>query len=278
MRLRTTILIAGLALAAGPLFAAEVDLSKLPPASTKTGLTYTKDIRPMLEATCFRCHGEGDRPRAGLRLDSLASVLKGSDNGKVVEPGNSTKSLLLIAASGIDEEKAMPPRRGGRGGGMMVAPTNLATHIFTQADKDKDQKLTREELTAFANVLFEQMDTNRLGSIDQKNLVAGLTAVLAQAAPAGGGGFGGAGGFAGGRGPATPGAPAGGNAPGAQAAAGRAGQPGARPGGAPVAPGAQAGANQGRGGPAGPGGAVVSMPLTAEQVGLIRAWIDQGAK
>ena len=136
MKIQTAVSILGFALASGSLFAADIDLTKLPSPSTKTGLTYAKDIRPILEATCFRCHGEGDRPRAGLRLDSLASVLKGSDNGKVVESGSSAKSLLVIAVSGLDEEKAMPPRRGGRGG-LMVAPAMLATQILTQADKTK---------------------------------------------------------------------------------------------------------------------------------------------
>jgi hypothetical protein len=44
-------------------------------------------------------------------------VLKGSEHGKVVVPGKSTESLLLIAVSHLDEEKAMPPKmRPGRGG------------------------------------------------------------------------------------------------------------------------------------------------------------------
>jgi len=34
----------------------------------------------------------------------------------------------------------------------------------------------------------------------------------------------------------------------------------------------------GRGGPGGPGGGPPAKPLTPQQVGLIRAWIDQGAK
>ena len=103
--------------AAGPDLS-KVDLSKLPPAAKKSGLTYEKDIRPILEASCFRCHG-ADRQRGELRLDSLGALLKGGENGKVVEPGRSTKSLLVIAAAQIDDETAMPPKRrpgGGPGG------------------------------------------------------------------------------------------------------------------------------------------------------------------
>jgi hypothetical protein len=51
------------------------------------------------------------------------------------------------------------------------------------------------------------------------------------------------------------------------------------PGGGPDGPGGP----EGRGGPNGPGGppggfGPPSKALTAEQVGLVRAWIDQGAK
>ena len=40
-----------------------------------------------------------------------------SEDGKVIVPGDSKKSLLVIAAAQIDDETAMPPKRGpGRGG------------------------------------------------------------------------------------------------------------------------------------------------------------------
>ena len=100
--------------------AASVDLTKLPPAAKQDGVTYAKDIKPIFESSCLRCHGS-ERPKAGLRLDSLESVLKGSKDGKVIVPGKSQDSLLVIAVARLDEEKAMPPkpRAGGfrRGGG-----------------------------------------------------------------------------------------------------------------------------------------------------------------
>jgi hypothetical protein len=103
-------------------------------------------------------------------------------DGKVIVPGASKKSLLVIAAAQIDEETAMPPK------------------------------------------------------------------------PKPGGQFGGPGG------PGARGGP--GNRP--------PGGPGAGPGNRP--PGE-------RGGPGGPGGfGPPPKPLTPEQVALIRAWVDQGAK
>ena len=69
------------------------ELSKLPPPAKTTGVTYVKDIRPIFETSCFRCH-TGDRPKAALRLDSLDSVLKGSTEGRVIIPGESEHSAL----------------------------------------------------------------------------------------------------------------------------------------------------------------------------------------
>src|SRR5436309_496492 len=86
----------------------KLDVSKLPAPADKKGLTYAKDIRPIFEVSCFRCHGE-ERQKGDLRLDSLEALLKGGEDGKVVVPGNSKKSVLVIAVAQINEELAMPP-------------------------------------------------------------------------------------------------------------------------------------------------------------------------
>lgn len=108
------LLLAGFAATA--LSAAEPDLSKLPAPSTQKDVTYAKDIKPMFEATCFRCHGPQDH-KGGLRLDSLDAALKGSKDGKVITPGDSAKSVLVIAVAQLDPETAMPPKGRGRGRG-----------------------------------------------------------------------------------------------------------------------------------------------------------------
>ena len=111
-----------LAASASPLLASP-DVSKLPQPAKQEGVTYAKDIRPLFEASCLRCHG-AERPKAGLRLDSLEGVLKGSKDGKVVVPGQSEKSQLVIAVARIDDETAMPPkpRAGKRGGPQGTGP------------------------------------------------------------------------------------------------------------------------------------------------------------
>jgi Planctomycete cytochrome C len=95
----------GLSLAA---FAKDVDLSKLPPASSQQGVTFDKDIKPIFDHSCVKCHS-GEKPKGKLHLDSLAGVLKGGED-KVVEPGESTKSMLIINVAHLgDEDDWMPP-------------------------------------------------------------------------------------------------------------------------------------------------------------------------
>ena len=96
--------------------AADIDWSKLPPASTKTGLNFTNDILPMFKASCVGCHS-GGRARAQLRLDTLEGVLKGTEKGPILTAGDGMNSLLVKAVSQLDSEIAMPPKPRGRGPG-----------------------------------------------------------------------------------------------------------------------------------------------------------------
>jgi mono/diheme cytochrome c family protein len=86
-----------------------VDLSKIPPASPKTGVTYGTDIKPIFDKSCTTCHG-AEKHKGRLRLDGLEGVLKGGEDGKVVVPGNGAGSMLVqnIAHAG-DPEAYMPP-------------------------------------------------------------------------------------------------------------------------------------------------------------------------
>jgi len=83
---------------------------KLPPASSKMGVTYATDIKPVFDNSCVKCHS-GDKPKAHLKLDTLEGALKGSHDGKVVIPGDSAKSILVqaIAHATKDHDQWMPP-------------------------------------------------------------------------------------------------------------------------------------------------------------------------
>lgn len=106
-------LLAGSVLVAGAtVFAADVDVSKLPPAATQTGITFDKDIKPIFEKSCFKCHGP-EKKKGDLRVDSLEATLKGGENGPNVVKGNSAKSTLVHAIARVTEDEAMPPEGKG---------------------------------------------------------------------------------------------------------------------------------------------------------------------
>ncbi len=81
----------------------------LPPPSGKADVSYAADIKPIFDASCVRCHASG-KAKAKLRLDSLPNALHGGEHGKVIQPGNSSASLLIHCVAHLGEkDKHMPP-------------------------------------------------------------------------------------------------------------------------------------------------------------------------
>lgn len=136
-----------------------VDLSKLPPASTKTGVTFATDIKPIFDADCSACHG-ATRPSGGLRLDTLDGVMAGSrgrgggPNTPVVIPGDSKNSVLVIAVARLNPRTAMPrplrrrggPGFGGPGGGPGGPPPGADTNTAATPPPPQPKNLTPEEV------------------------------------------------------------------------------------------------------------------------------------
>ncbi len=91
-----------------------LDPAKLPPPANKS-VTYGSDIKPLFEHSCVKCHGE-QKPKGKLRLDSLEGILKGGEDGKVVEPGKSEKSMLVLNIAYLgDSDDFMPPPKNKLG-------------------------------------------------------------------------------------------------------------------------------------------------------------------
>jgi outer membrane protein assembly factor BamB len=66
-----------------------------------------------------------------------------------------------------------PGGRGGFGPGMFVAP-----QMVSQADKNGDQKLTKEEFAALADAWFAKLDPDKAGKLTQEKFVEKLGEVL----------------------------------------------------------------------------------------------------
>jgi cytochrome c553 len=71
------------------------------------GLTFEKDVRPIVKAHCTHCHGEEEEPKGGVDLRLRRFMDKALDEGKhVVVPGKPEESeLVLLIRSGEMPEK-----------------------------------------------------------------------------------------------------------------------------------------------------------------------------
>jgi hypothetical protein len=68
---------------------------------------FATQVHPILASRCAPCHA-GDKPPAGLSLNSRASALKGGSSGPAITPGDS-KSSLLIQKITKQKGAVMPP-------------------------------------------------------------------------------------------------------------------------------------------------------------------------
>ena len=68
---------------------------------------YDQEVRPILEARCFKCHGDGKRPKGGLRLNHRSRLLRGGASGPAWNESDPRNSLILSAIR--YETYEMPP-------------------------------------------------------------------------------------------------------------------------------------------------------------------------
>ena len=69
---------------------------------------YLRDIKPLLRARCYACHGTLKR-KARLRLDTALAIRAGGRGGAAVEPGEPQASLLIERVTATDPDERMPP-------------------------------------------------------------------------------------------------------------------------------------------------------------------------
>lgn len=84
------------------------DASKLPPAA-KTKVDYDKQIKPLFEASCVKCHS-GEKPKSKYSMEKLADTIKGGSSGDAaIIPGNSAKSPFVHYLADLVVDMEMPP-------------------------------------------------------------------------------------------------------------------------------------------------------------------------
>jgi hypothetical protein len=69
---------------------------------------YLRDIKPILKARCYTCHGSR-KQESSLRLDTAAAIRSGGDSGAAIDLTDGTASLLLERVTSADDSDRMPP-------------------------------------------------------------------------------------------------------------------------------------------------------------------------
>lgn len=85
------------------------------PRSSK--LSFEKDIRPILKANCFDCHGESESPKGDLDLRLRRWMIRGGKSGAAIVPGHPDQSRMLK----LVREGEMPKRE------KKLTPAEMAT-------------------------------------------------------------------------------------------------------------------------------------------------------
>ena len=58
-------------------------------------VSFSKDVQPILEQSCVKCHGGSDGKKGGLSLKTYDELMQGGQDGKIVTPGDAVNSPLV---------------------------------------------------------------------------------------------------------------------------------------------------------------------------------------
>jgi len=71
---------------------------------------FNRDVRSILSANCFECHGPDEKSReAGLRLDTFEGATADNDGVRAIVPGDPASSEILRRLTTSDPSDRMPP-------------------------------------------------------------------------------------------------------------------------------------------------------------------------
>lgn len=74
---------------------------------------YEAVLKPLLRERCVSCHGALQQ-KAGLRLDTVAGMLRGGKHGPALVTGKAEQSAMVQRVSSTDADERMPPEHEGQ--------------------------------------------------------------------------------------------------------------------------------------------------------------------
>jgi hypothetical protein len=82
--------------------------SQLPQPANRP-VDFAKDIKPLFEAACVKCHAKG-KDKGGFSLETRERFLNGGDTGAAAVVGKSEDSYLVELVSSSDSDEVMPKK------------------------------------------------------------------------------------------------------------------------------------------------------------------------
>lgn len=140
-----------------------------PASAADSELFFESHVRPIFKLHCFHCHGEEEKPEAGLDLRLVRWMARGGDSGPAVAPGSLDESLLWQRI----EAGEMPPK----GAGLSEEEKRIVRSWIEQGSRtrrpepetlDRASTWTEEELSYWA---FQPPVRPELPAIEHSELV-----------------------------------------------------------------------------------------------------------
>jgi len=77
-------------------------------------VSYSRDVRPILDKHCLECHAPGQKGKeaSGFDLTSYDTLMKGGKFGPLIKPGDAfTSALNMLVEGRVDKSIRMPHGR-----------------------------------------------------------------------------------------------------------------------------------------------------------------------
>jgi len=114
------------------------------PALADTKVDFSKQIQPIFEKSCVKCHGP-EKQKGGLRLDQKEAALKGGKDAVAIVPGDASKSDLYRRITLPDGSDDVMPNQGSL---LSKAETDLIRDWINQGATWPDTAVAKTEKPA----------------------------------------------------------------------------------------------------------------------------------
>ena len=105
---------------------------------------FEKSVRPVLVEHCYKCHGP-EKQKGDLRLDSREALLKGTDSGPVVFPGDPAKGTFIKSIR-HESETMMPEKAPKLSDEHIAALTEWVKMGVPWPENDRNSPPSKSEL------------------------------------------------------------------------------------------------------------------------------------